>query len=386
VDAACMAAPWLWGLGFSITFSALFAKVWRVKKLYGASAAIRRVQVHAKDVLFIMAGVVGVETAILLAFQFVSPHQWERMVLQDIDGNSVDSVGQCTSDSGWWFFASLVGFNVLSLFYALVLCYQTKDIPSDFAESNYIFLAVMFMFQILVLAVPVSAMVREQTNVFYFIRVFAVFLQDFTVLVIIFCPKMLRIYKCEDTLATVRAAVRSGVSQGPVSGISGLPTATKSMVKDSEDESITSLPKYSLDSGPPDRTPKVNWAPNVQPKESYVSKEFVGDGNYASPSPRLDTNSKTGDSGKASLPVGQSDTPASSDWEAASTALPTKEPNTDTAQDVDPLEAISLTDALAPAEAALKPEVSTPPSPVHRRITMDGRVILNLAEAAEEQV
>jgi branched-chain amino acid transport system substrate-binding protein len=211
VDAACMAIPWLWGLGFSITFSALFAKVWRVKKLYKASTAMRHEHVGVKDALFIMVVMVAVETCILLAFQLVSPHHWEREVLNDIDGYSVESVGQCTSDSGWWFFLALVAFNVFCLFYALVLCFQTKDIPSDFAESNYIFLSVMFMFQVLVLAVPVSSMVRDEPDVFFFIRAGAIFLQNFTVLVIIFGPKMLRIYKGEDTKVTVKASMRESI-------------------------------------------------------------------------------------------------------------------------------------------------------------------------------
>merc|ERR1711862_1061119 len=32
-DAACMAVPWLFGIGFVITFSALFAKIWRMCKI-----------------------------------------------------------------------------------------------------------------------------------------------------------------------------------------------------------------------------------------------------------------------------------------------------------------------------------------------------------------
>jgi len=103
----------------------------------------------------------------------------------------------------------LVVLNVFCLFVALILCWKTKDIPSDFAESNYIFLSVMFMFQILLLAVPVSVMVRNDNNVFFFIRVAAVFLQNFTVLVLIFLPKMRRIYIGEDTNTVVKNAMRA---------------------------------------------------------------------------------------------------------------------------------------------------------------------------------
>ena len=198
--------------GFAVTYSVLFAKIWRVQKLYNLAAKMRRQTVTYKDVYFIIAIVLSAEIIVLIAMQIVSPHIWQRDVVQDMSGYSIESIGSCDSEIGWWFFAALVGMNVLCLFVALILCWRTKDIPSDFAESNYIFLSVMFMFQILLLAVPVSAMVRDDNNVFFFIRVAAVFMQNFTVLVLIFVPKMRRIYVGEDTAESVRIAMRQSIS------------------------------------------------------------------------------------------------------------------------------------------------------------------------------
>lgn len=215
VDASCMAVNWLYGLGFTITFSALFAKVWRVKKLYAAAKAMKRTQVGVKDVLYIMLFLLVIELGILITFQIVSPHKWEREVVADIGGYSIESVGRCNSETGWSYFIAMIIFNVVCLLYALILCFQAKNIPADFAETGDIFLAVMFMFQVLILAVPVSSMVKDQPNVFFFIRAGAVFLQNFTVLVIIFTPKMRRIYKGEDTRATVMASMKRASSATP---------------------------------------------------------------------------------------------------------------------------------------------------------------------------
>jgi hypothetical protein len=176
------------------------------------AAQMRRKTVSHQDVYFIIVIVVAIEMVVLLAFQFVSPHKWNRNVIQDIGGYATESIGTCDSDRGWWFFAALVIMNVICLFLALILCWKSKDIPSDFAEGNYIFLSVMFMFQILLLAVPVSAMVRDGNNVFFFIRIAAVFMQNFTVLALICMPKMRRIYTGEDTASTVRNAMRSSIA------------------------------------------------------------------------------------------------------------------------------------------------------------------------------
>ena len=46
----CMALPWLLSMGFSIAMSALFAKLWRINRLFNASNGFQRVRVNAKDV------------------------------------------------------------------------------------------------------------------------------------------------------------------------------------------------------------------------------------------------------------------------------------------------------------------------------------------------
>ena len=95
----------------------------------------------------------------------------------------------------------------ICLFVALVITWMAKFIPSDFADSIYIFLSVMSMLQILLVAVPVSVMVREEVNVVFFIRVAVVSFQNVTVLSLIFLPKMRRIAIGEDTTTTVKNAI-----------------------------------------------------------------------------------------------------------------------------------------------------------------------------------
>lgn len=209
VDTACMANAWLWGMGFAITYSALFAKVWRVHKLYKLASKMRRQTVDYKDVFFIIIIVVTAELIVLITFQVMSPQVWQRDVIEDVNGYSIESIGMCDSENSTSFLYSLMVLNVVFLLIALVLCWRTKDIPSDFSESNYIFLSVMFMFQILLLSVPVTAMVRNDANVHYFTRAGSVFLQNLSVLMLIFLPKMRRIYMGEDTDSSIRHALAS---------------------------------------------------------------------------------------------------------------------------------------------------------------------------------
>lgn len=212
VDAACMAKKWLWGMGFAIQYAALFAKVWRVHKLYKLSSKMRRMSVDYKDVFYIMIVVVAAEVSILASFQASSPLTWQREVIEDVNGYPVESMGRCTSDNSFSWQCILMTFNVICLFIALVLCWRTKDLPSDFSESNYIFLSVMFMFQILLIAIPITTMVQDDANVSFFVSTGGKFLQNFTVLMLIFVPKMRRIYMGEDTTKSIKDAIAIDIS------------------------------------------------------------------------------------------------------------------------------------------------------------------------------
>jgi hypothetical protein len=181
-------------MGFVLTFLSLFAKIQRVKLVYEAGLRMQRKAIRISSVAHIMAFMILGELAILVPWQILSPLRWQRDVLSWENSFPVSSVGTCTSETGSYFIIVMVSFHIVCLFYALVLCYKTQNLNSDFAESSHISLAVAFMFQVMVLVVPISALVKNTTNAFYFIRVCAVFFQNVTVLSLIFIPKMLRLH------------------------------------------------------------------------------------------------------------------------------------------------------------------------------------------------
>ena len=173
---------------------------------------MRRRSVDYKDVFYIMIVVVAAEVSVLASYQAFSPLMWQREVIEDINGYPVESMGRCISDNSFSWQCILITFNVLCLFIALVLCWRTKDLPSDFSESNYIFLSVMFMFQIFLIAIPITTMVQDDANVSFFICFGGVFLQNFSVLMLIFVPKMRRIYMGEDTTKSIKDAIAIDIS------------------------------------------------------------------------------------------------------------------------------------------------------------------------------
>lgn len=219
VDAACMAVPWLYAMGFALMFSALLAKIWRVKLIYKAGQAMRRRVVGYRDVIVILVPMLLIDMIILISWQVVSPLQWEREVTDySFDGYALESVGKCDSDSGWYFMAGIVAFHIVCLCYALVLCWQVKDIPPDLADANWVSLSVIMVFQVSIMAIPIGAMVSDEPDAFYLVRTLALFLQSFTVLCLEFLPKMYKTYKGE---YNIRASTSNPFAMGRTR-ISGL--------------------------------------------------------------------------------------------------------------------------------------------------------------------
>lgn len=194
LDASCMAFPWLLAIGFSITFSALFAKILRVRKLMANAEKFRRKKVAVKDVLFVMATVLLGETAVLLAWQFVAPLRWSRVVIATSDlGYPTQSVGRCAADDPSTSLAFVIGLfaiNFACVLTAIVLCYMTRQVKSDLNEAKYVSASVITIFQVLLLVVPIAIIASENTSAAFFVKSAATFIIAGAVTMFIFVPKL----------------------------------------------------------------------------------------------------------------------------------------------------------------------------------------------------
>ena len=80
------------------------------------------------------------------------------------------------------------------LVFALVLCYVSRYVPSEFTEAKWITAAIISIFQILLLAGPVLVIVQDDTNAFFFVRVGIIFLLTSTVSLLMFAPKIYQLH------------------------------------------------------------------------------------------------------------------------------------------------------------------------------------------------
>ena len=194
--AICMGIPWLAFTGFTVVFSALFSKTWRVNQLFRSSQQYSRVEVTERDVLAPFLILLLCNFAVLACWTKIDPLVYVREDSMGTDywNRVLSSHGGCRSQSGDSTAVSfLTPLALINITAVLIACYQAhraKDIKSEFSESKYIALTVFSLFQAIVTGIPVVSVVRDIPEAFYLILTFTIFVLCLAVLLLIFLPKI----------------------------------------------------------------------------------------------------------------------------------------------------------------------------------------------------
>ena len=117
-----MAVPWLVCLGFVLVYSALLAKLRRIKEIMTKAQQFRRAQVPRGKVAITIACLLAAMLVILITWQLVSPLVWVRDITDTdpITGYPIESIGYCASDHFEAFAGTCAIFMAFCLAYALV--------------------------------------------------------------------------------------------------------------------------------------------------------------------------------------------------------------------------------------------------------------------------
>ena len=184
---ACAVFPWLFCVGFSITFGTLFAKIRRIYKLFKASAQATKVTVTQKETLIIICLITSVDIFMCIIWTAVDPLYWTREVTStDQFGEPLESVGYCTGDHWKAFLSIIAAWHLALLFSACYLCYKARHISSRFVESKSLVLAIISHLQIYLISIPVLLLIGNDPVSNLFIRSVVIWINDFAIIIIIF--------------------------------------------------------------------------------------------------------------------------------------------------------------------------------------------------------
>lgn len=277
---ACMALPWLLSLGHIITYGALFAKLWRINKVL----QFTRRKISVKQVVWPVAALAISALAVLSVWTAIDPFQWERVVIDDVTG---ESIGECRSDHMTAFLAPLVTLMIIPTILTGFMAWKTKDIDDSYSESQWIFTMIVIQVEVIFIAVPTITVLRDvSTDGRYLGFMFMLLTFPCSALGFVMIPKVLAHRRATHGGAT--AGSKRGQSSGGVH-VSGLmpavPNGRSSSALDASfnaSQSQRSPPTSSMvaeshshyESAP--LTADIATKPEVQ---SNVDTRIPGDGN-----------------------------------------------------------------------------------------------------------
>jgi hypothetical protein len=227
-DIACVSVPWLLSLGFTIAFSALFSKLWRINKLFH-NPSFRRVKVTEKDVLAPFATLFTLNFAVLLTWTLIDPVYWSR---NQVGGEQWNTFGSCKigGTAGKTSFALIAAFNVGALFLACYQAYKARNISDDFSEGKNVGFAVFSWVQVLMVGIPVLFLIDEDNpTAKYFLQVVLLFVLCISMLSLIFVPIMVQLRRRRMNEPKPDRVIVTGLPLEPAFGApttAGLPTNT----------------------------------------------------------------------------------------------------------------------------------------------------------------
>lgn len=232
---ACMAQPWFYGLGFSITYCSMIVKLQRVARVFKGAAQMKRKLkgVSLKVTMGYLAGLLAIEAVVLLVWTMSDPLKFVRPDDDPINGS-------CKSPTASNFVIVMALYHLGLLFYGAYLSYKCRKMNGVFAETKYLSLAMISNLQVLLLALPVILLTAGDTETSTFIRAIAVFLNDFSTTCLIFLPKM---YFCIHGPPDSTGVGATTLTKKTKSG----PNATSSVQTTSEVQKTTTVAPSDLD-------------------------------------------------------------------------------------------------------------------------------------------
>ncbi|KAL3937806.1 MAG: hypothetical protein SGBAC_007153 [Bacillariaceae sp.] len=190
-SAFCIAIPCFLSYGWILVFSALFAKTKRVNTIFH-NPNFHRIKVTVRDVAAPIIGLQTVVTVILILWAVIAPPEWVRSVTEvDLFGRATETKGQCSYANSEFFYIPLGLIHIGVLFYTLQQAYVARNVSTEFAESEYIFLLLAAILVVSFMGIPTLFIAQDEPRASFFVATALVFVVCTAVMLLIFIPKVM---------------------------------------------------------------------------------------------------------------------------------------------------------------------------------------------------
>jgi len=201
--AACYARFWLLGVGFVLMFGALFAKTWRVMRIFHVSE-LHPLKITNFQLLLILVVLVGIEIILLTAWS-AAARPTQTIIVTDPLRASKDILSCSTTRADKIVLGILVAYKLAIVLYSIYLSIRVWSIPlKQYNESRGIAFAMynMVCFGLPTFVLQISKSIPDPTM--FVLRTLGILLPTLITIGAIFVPKLYGIATegCSSSIST----------------------------------------------------------------------------------------------------------------------------------------------------------------------------------------
>lgn len=213
---ACMAGLWCFCVGFAITFSVLFSKIWLVRSVRCITFSLdtvmavvsiypnfpqvlsqpggrQRIKMTRRDVFLPNLFLYTINIAALLTWTLTTPQSWSRIPLNENAStpNLVEEStrGWCGSSQTMTYLGIILGVNLIMMVASLIQAYECRKIATEYSESLWISASIAVIAQVWTVGLPMLRLLDDNPQGVFLTKVGIIFVSTASTLLLIFVPK-----------------------------------------------------------------------------------------------------------------------------------------------------------------------------------------------------
>jgi len=190
---SCGILSWLINLGIMVTFAPIFAKTWRIYRIFGRRK-LSVVKISNRKLMLIIGGLLTMEIVIMIVWQILSPIQPYISSTMEGSPSRQHDYEQCgVRNNGSSMFAVAAVEKGLLLVFGALMAFSTRKVSSQFNESSQIALAIYnVVFSIGIIA-PIIFVINATGDILIALLLFVLLWIAFFTASILVIPKALHI-------------------------------------------------------------------------------------------------------------------------------------------------------------------------------------------------
>lgn len=193
LNITCMLAPWLYVVGFTLFFSAVYAKIRECINIYQDPQNYRILLVETKSCLRLCTRLLILNGTILGLWTGLDPLKWERQGVEGgftLEDGTVETFGMCSGGSASVAFAVILyAMNVLMALIATLQAFKCRFLVLEYNEMQWLPLSVFPFLEVWLIGGPILPIIHEDPTVLFVVLSAMIFASTAAGGMAVFAPK-----------------------------------------------------------------------------------------------------------------------------------------------------------------------------------------------------